>query len=232
MAPSRNPPSAHPESRRIRDYYESEAASWTRWAAGREYAVRERRRTFARLARAHFPRIDVLSICDIGCGSGGDLQSWTELGIPQSSLAGTELVAERARAASALLPEADIRQVDGFELPFADGQFNVTTASLVFSSVLDSRSRRWLFEEMQRVTAVDGMTIVYDMRITKPSNPAISRFTPGSIAAAPPDATYPVTPLLPALALLLSAPSFVRRPLVPLMPRTHAIWVWVRRAAR
>jgi len=232
LAPSQNPPSAHPESQRIRDYYESEAATWTRWTAGRVYAVRERRRTLARLAEEHFPRIDALRICDVGCGSGGDLQFWTELGIPQSSLAGTELVPERARAASALLPEADIRQVNGFELPFADGQFNVTTASLVFSSVLDSQSRRQLFEEMQRVTAVDGMTIVYDMRITKPSNPAISRFTPASIGAARPDATYPATPFLPALALLLSAPGFLRRPLLALLPRTHAIWVWVRRAAR
>jgi SAM-dependent methyltransferase len=215
-----------PESQRIRTYYESKESSWTGWPAAREYATRERRRMLLRLVGA-LPAIESIRICDIGCGGGGDLAFWSWLGVPQSNLAGTELIPDRARVASELLPGADIRQVDGFELPFSSGRFDLTTASLVFSSVLDAQSRRQLFAEMQRVTAVGGLTVVYDMRITKPSNRAISRFTPASVGAAVrAGARYKATPFLPALALVLPVPRFVRGPLIALLPRTHAIWVW------
>jgi len=184
------------------------------------------------LATTHLPGIESIRICDVGCGAGGDLAFWHQSGALQSNLAGTELLPDRARAASELLPDADIRLVDGFELPFKPGVFHMTTASLVFSSVLDAASRRQLFEEMRRVTAVGGLTVVYDMRITRPSNPSVTHISPASLGASTrPRSRLLATPLLPALAVVLSGPGFVRRPLTALLPRTHALWVWPKQPA-
>jgi SAM-dependent methyltransferase len=215
-----------PESQRIRAFYESDKASWTRWPRARDHAVRERRAILLRLVEADLPPLESITVCDVGCGGGGDLAFWHEAGVPQANLAGTELIPDRAAAASELLPRADIRQVDGFELPFPNGRFDLTTASLVFSSVLDGKSREQLFREMLRVTADDGLTVVYDMRIKRPSNPGVVRITPASLTETPPDAQHHATPLLPALAGLLSWPSLIGRPLIALLPRTHAVWIW------
>jgi SAM-dependent methyltransferase len=221
-----------PESQRIRNHYESESGSWTRWPAARQYAIRERRQILLRLVQAHLPPVESIRICDVGCGGGGDLAFWHAAGVPEANLAGTELIPDRARAASELLPQADIRQVDGFHLPFPSRQFDLATASLVFSSVLDAESRRRLFAEMQRVTAVGGLTVIYDMRITNRSNRGITRIGPAALGSiARPDARYRATPFLPAMALVLSGPSFVWRPLTALLPRTHAVWVWPMKAA-
>lgn len=215
------------ESQRIRNHYASESGAWTRWPAARRYAIQERREILLRLVRAHLRPLDSIRICDVGCGGGGDLAFWRAAGVPEANLAGTELIPDRAGSASELLSLADIRQVEGFDLPFPSGRFDLTTASLVFSSVLDAESRRQLFAEMLRVTAVEGLTVVYDMRIANRSNRGITRIDPAALGAmARPATRYRATPFLPALAMVLSAPGFLRPPLMAVLPRTHALWVW------
>lgn len=169
-----------------------------------------------------------LAVCDVGCGTGDDLAFWASRGVRQDRLAGTELSAEREAAASAGLPHADIRVVTGFEIPFESGRFDLTSASLVLSTIKDDWLRRQLFEEMIRITAPGGVVAVYDFRIRRPGNVNVVPMTPARIGmlGPDPDTVRSAAPLLPILSLVLGWPDPVRAAAIRLLPRTHAIWAW------
>ena len=213
------------EQDRIRDYFET--AKW-RSSPGRVRLMDERTAMLHEVVSEVDKPIAALSLCDVGCGAGSDLVGWCDLGIPESQLSGTELVPARAEAARRKLPEADIRLVDGFELPFASGSFDVCTASLVLSTVRRSSDRQRLLVEMARVTAAGGMVIVYDFAVRKPWNrnvaPVSSRDLRQLWRAA--DSVRKAAPLLPALDLAMRLPGWARAHLIAVLPRTHRVWAW------
>ncbi|HET9878731.1 MAG TPA: hypothetical protein VFQ81_05455, partial [Candidatus Limnocylindria bacterium] len=87
-----------------------------------------------------------------------------------------------------------------------------------------------LFTEMWRVTRPGGMLALYDFWIRKPTNPDVVAMTQRSIGALgpPPTRRVAVTPFLPALPLVLRLPDPMRKGLLWILPRTHAIWIWKR----
>ena len=181
---------------------------------------------------ALFPMVDrplrSLRICDVGCGDGGDLQFWEKRGVPAEQMSGTELLSEPLAIARSRLPAADLRLVDGFELPFGDDTFDLVYASMVFSSILDPAARRTLFRELERVVAPGGIVTIYDFRVRKPTNPNVVAMTRGRIRdlGRMPKRMQPLTPLLPLLPMVLRVPGRLQRPLLAALPRTHALWVW------
>lgn len=215
------------EAHRIRSYFSE--ASWRR-SAGREMLVAERRQLVEQLVRATLPPFASLTVCDVGCGSGSDLERWRSLGVGEDRLFGTELVDELAGAARRALPGASIAQVEGFEVPFADGSFDLVTASLVLSSIRDRASRRALLAEMWRVTRKGGLLAIYDFRWRKPWNRNVLAVNGSELASAirPPDADYRLAPLLPLLDVSLRLPGPVASALVRVLPRTHRLWAWNR----
>jgi SAM-dependent methyltransferase len=219
------------ELQRIRRYFSTAAGSWSRWQAGRSFLVDERQELFMRAVRTAVGRnMPSISVCDVGCGRGGDLLFWRDAGVPTNALAGTEAVAENVQEARAAVEGADVRLVDSFELPFEDGQFLVTTASLVLSTILDPSLRRLLFQEMVRVTAAGGVVLVYDFKVRKPTNRnvvALGRRRAALLGEAP-DATWRAAPFLPALSFVLRMPRWLQPIAIALLPRTHVLYVWRR----
>lgn len=214
------------ETDRIRSYFRN--TSW-RQTPAREWLVAERRAVVERLVEESLPPLDQLTICDVGCGGGGDLAWWHALGVPADRLYGTELSRESAAAAREAVPRANIAVVDGFGLPFADGSFDVVTASLVISSIRDAAGRRTLLTEMRRVTRAGGLLTVYDFRVRKPWNPNVVAIGGAELArvVGRPGAAYRVSPLLPALDVVLKAPRPLRGRLIRCLPRTHRLWIWL-----
>ena len=213
------------EPARIREYFES-----TRWGASRGSAFLGRERTLAlhqiaeEIAKPH----SELRICDVGCGDGTELVHWRDAGVPEGLLAGTELVPERARRASAAVPSADVRLVHDDRLPFADDAFDLCSASLVLSSIKDQTIRVDLLREMARVTAPGGAVVVYDFRVRKPWNRNVAAVTTRELTRAwrAPDRVIRAGPLLPALRLALRLPPRLARIAIRPLPRTHRLWVW------
>ena len=143
-------------------------------------------------------------------------------------MAGTELVPSRADAARIAAPGADIREVDGFELPFGSAAFDVCTASLVLSTIRSDQDRRHLLREMARVTRPGGLVMVYDFVISKPWNRNVSAVTTRQLTEfwRRPDVIRRAAPLLPALDLALRLPRLVMLPAIRSLPRTHRLWIW------
>lgn len=213
------------EQDRIRAYY---AANKWRGSAGTEYFARERTRYLHALADELGKPRSNLAICDVGCGAGTELVRWREAGVPESQLAGTELVRERAAMAEAAVPTADIQLVDGATLPFGDERFDICTASLVLSSILDTSMRRQLLVEMARVTAPGGIVVVHDFRIRKPWNRNVVAITDRVLMNAwrTPDCVVKTGRFLPALDIALRFPRPIAGTVIKLLPRTHRLWVW------
>lgn len=212
---------------RIRDYFE--AASW-RPSPGRDYLVRERTAMFHAIVAGLRRSYKSLAICDVGCSTGDELVAWRDLGVPASRLAGTELVPSRAEIARERLPEADIRVVEGFDLPFASGSFDVCTAALVLSTIAGPAQRRRLLTEMLRITRPGGLVVIYDFVIRKPWNRNVVAVATRDLASVlgRPIEVQRAAPFLPFLTAVLRLPDWIARRLIRILPRTHRIWVWSR----
>jgi ubiquinone/menaquinone biosynthesis C-methylase UbiE len=222
-----NPTGRDAEARRIEDYYATRVER--PMSPTVRFVVDERRAQLARVVERFVGRpVSELRMCDVGCGDGGDLAFWRERGVPETQLCGTELLGGPLTSARERLPNADLRLVDGFQLPFDDRSFDVVYASMVLSSILDDAARQTLFREMQRVAASGGVVAVYDFRIRKPGNRNVVAMTRSRIRALGPrsDVMRPLTPLLPVLPVILQMPPTLGHRLVQLIPRTHALWVW------
>lgn len=219
------------ETERIRAAYGRRNDDVQRGPAA-EFVVAERRAIIREAAVRQFgDRVSSIDICDVGCGAGGDLVSFSvDLGIAQERLAGTELLPGPLAEASRALPEADLRLVDDFELPWPDASFDLTWSSMAFSSIRDARSRRRLFDEMQRVTRRGGLVAIYDFRVRKPTNSDVVAMTARRIRelGVVPAQRLTATPFLPLLPVALRLPARLRRAALSLLPRTHAIWLWRR----
>ncbi|HYN63796.1 MAG TPA: class I SAM-dependent methyltransferase [Candidatus Limnocylindrales bacterium] len=215
------------ERNRIRQYYASRGNR--RWS-GATYVVAERQQMLRRAVDFAGIRLDTAQILDVGCGTGGDLAFWHEQGVNQGRLFGTEILPERAAVAAAQLPTATIVPVDGFTLPFDRGAFQVVSASMVLSSIVDDAARALLFAEMLRVTSSGGAVAVYDFRVRKPGNHSVVAMNRRRVTAmgGRPDAVWPAAPFLPLLPAVLKLPAALRNPIVRVLPRTHVLYLWRR----
>ena len=213
------------EADRIRSYFGE-----TTWRAsrGRDALVAERRQLTERLVRERLGPLAELAVCDVGCARGWDLEHWRSLGVREERLFGTELIDERVDVARRSLPRATIAPVDGFAIPFADGAFDLVTASLVLSSIRDRAGRGGLLREMHRVARDGGMVAIYDFRVRKPWNRNVVAMSGSELASTlgPPDGAYRLAPFLPLLDLALRLPQWLQASVIRLLPRTHCLWVW------
>lgn len=171
-------------------------------------------------------------ILDVGCGSGYDLSHWIEAGWRPSALAGVDLMRDRIAGATAACRGVDLRVTEGTQLPFADGAFAVGTATTVFSSILDAAVRRELFTEMERVVRTDGLVIVYDFVVRKPTNPNVTGLSLAALTAMAgraPNGSIRVSPILQVVAAGAAVHPRLADVAMRLAPRTHRLSYWQAR---
>ena len=164
------------EADRIRSEYARRAAE----IAGDRYAftdpaqtliVQEAERLLVQaLVRAGMTPLAGRRVLEVGCGGGGWLARFALWGAPADGLAGIDLVPDRAAAAAARLPGADVREGDAARLPWDDASFDVVFQSMMFSSVLDAEVRRAAAAEMDRVLKPGGVILWYDFFVSEPRN--------------------------------------------------------------
>jgi len=98
------------------------------------------------------------SLLDVGCNA-GDLLYDCRQQYPDMHLAGIDINHSAVEKAKLKVPDADIRQGFGFELPFPDGQFEYVTCIEVIEHV-PKEYRALLTSEMQRVLAPGGRLVL------------------------------------------------------------------------
>ena len=167
-------------------------------------------------------------LLDVGCGNGWDLGQWRLSGWAADQLAGCDVVPDRVEAARRRCPDVDIRLGDGVTLPFPEGSFAVATAVTVFSSILDTDTRRRLFAEMQRVVRPGGLVLVYDFVVRNPRNPAVLSMTAARLRelGRPPTSSRRMTPLVYAVAAGAAVHPRLAALAMRLAPPTHRLAIW------
>jgi SAM-dependent methyltransferase len=217
------------ETRRIRAVYGKRDLRRARGALAEAYRLvnDDRLSRTSQLLRSLVP-MQYPSILDVGCGTGNDLGYWLAGGWPTNRLAGVDLVPNRVAAARERCPGVDVRLTDGARLPFPDATFEIATAVVVFSSILDDSVRHLLFSEMRRVVKPSGHLVIYDFVGRKPWNPDVEALGHARLGAlgGTPTGSVRLTPLLQLVRAGCALHPSLARAAMRVAPRTHRLSWW------
>lgn len=100
--------------------------------------------------------VEDASVLDVGCGTGGWLRRFVELGAKPENLTGLDLSENRIKLARTSNPAINWVQSDGSGIPLPSARFDIVMQVVVFSSILDEGLAETLLREMHRVTKPGG----------------------------------------------------------------------------
>jgi SAM-dependent methyltransferase len=112
----------------------------------------------SRMEPIHWIPEDTTSLLDVGCNT-GDLLEECRLHYPKIRLAGIDINHSSIEKAKRMLPDAEIQQGYGFQLPFAEGRFQCVTCIEVIEHVPEEY-RSLLISEIRRVLVPGGRLVL------------------------------------------------------------------------
>ena len=146
-------------------------AQWDNQNPGNQAVLAERQTKMGKLLQKHgFYPLRGLKVLEVGCGSGNVLARLTDLGAFPDDLYGVDLLPERIAAAKQKYPDIHFDCVNGEQLEFADGAFDLVLVFTVFSSILDQSMAHNVAREISRVLKPGGTLLWYDFRFNNPRN--------------------------------------------------------------
>jgi ubiquinone/menaquinone biosynthesis C-methylase UbiE len=101
-------------------------------------------------------------VLDFGCGTGGWLRLFVEMGARPENLTGVDLSASRVATAKQNNPAINWRQEEGDCISFPSSQFDLVMQIVVFSSIININLACTLLAELQRVTKPGGHILWID----------------------------------------------------------------------
>lgn len=197
-------------------------------------AQQERLRALVRLWKSHgWSSLADLSITEVGCGAGGNLQDLLRLGASPARLQGLELIAERAEQARAVLPGVvRITEGDATHAPISEASQQAVLAFTLFSSLLDPVFRCHMAQTLWRWTAPGGGVLVYDFVVDNPRNPDVRGVPLAELRRLFPNAQVQSrrTTLAPPIARQLPATFLSPASVLLYALRTHRL-TWLAKTA-
>jgi len=109
-------------------------------------------------------------LLDVGCGSGGSLPRFFQMGFSPRNMYGIDLLQERIEEARYKFPSVNFISGDAAAMPYTDGYFDLVLESTMFVQLTDTTLSRDIAAEMLRVTRPNGYLLLVDWRYTKPGN--------------------------------------------------------------
>jgi ubiquinone/menaquinone biosynthesis C-methylase UbiE len=171
-----------------------------------------------------------MTLCEIGCGGGGNLIQLMQMGADPAKMIANELLPDRVEIARAHLPASvTFHPGDAREMPLADGSLDLIILSTVFSSILDVDMRQSIAAHVERWLKPGGAVLWYDFTFDNPRNPDVGKMPLAEVKALFPgcDVMARRTTLAPPLARKLPW-AYRLLNLLPLL-RTHICALIVKR---
>ena len=226
------------EHRRIREEYERrereiDSDLYAPWQPAVIHIRNERVRMAATmLHRAGVFPTEGNQCLEIGFGKLGWIGELICWGVRDKDLHGIELNPDRVRHARGILSAADLRVGDAARLPWASEHFHLAVASTLFTSILDSRVRKLIADEITRVLAPGGALLWYDFSVNNPKNPHVKKVGRRELRQLFPEleGTVHSLTLAPPVARWLAGKNWTLASLASAIPlfRTHLLAVLVK----
>lgn len=153
-------------------------------------ALQERQRAFIRCIKfAGLEPVKNRRVLEIGCGSGGNLIEFMQLGFRPENMVANELLEERAAVARHKLPAAiEVITGDASVLDLEENSFDIVLQSTVFTSILDEAFQHKLANKIWSLVKAGGGIMWYDFIFDNPRNPDVRGVPVSKIGALFPDA--------------------------------------------
>ncbi|MEL7625986.1 MAG: class I SAM-dependent methyltransferase [Anaerolineaceae bacterium] len=103
-----------------------------------------------------------LRILEMGCGSGGVLEEFIDLGSEPVNMFGVDLLWDRLRVAKYKIENCSWVSADGQNLPFSAETFDLVLQFTAFSSILNLSTKATMAKEMMRVLKPGKGILWYD----------------------------------------------------------------------
>lgn len=111
-------------------------------------------------------------VLDVGCGVGGTLLTFLQLGFAPGNLHGVDFQEERIAVARERCPNVHFAHGDATKLEYASETFDVVHEATMFIHSVDDELSRKIAGEMLRMTKPGGHILVCDWRYGKPGSTA------------------------------------------------------------
>ncbi len=189
------------EINRIKDVYKDRSTSpkidYNPILPQNTYFIISREKILARLLNKYFDSdLSKTQLLDVGFGSGNDILNLLRLGVDIKNVHGVEILPERYNRVKDILINADLKLINGFDLPYQNESIDLLIQSTVFSSILDFSSRKLFADEMYRVLKSSGKIFSYDIRFFNPWNKNVTKIDREELKKLFPKAKitlYPIT---------------------------------------
>lgn len=136
--------------------------------------VQERQRAIVSiLNRLDFSSLGHIKLVEIGCGAGGNLLEFLQMGFRPENLRGLELLEDRAAQANAVLPAGMVKAGDANSADIQVKSQDIVYQSVVFSSLLDDAFQEELAARMWSWVKPGGGVLWYDFVYNNPANPDV-----------------------------------------------------------
>lgn len=164
------------ENARIIDVYDEYMSNdafkdkWTSNNLGNQYISKERFVKIQGIFQRYSFHLQDKKILEVGCAGGGVMGSLIKLGAVEDNIYGIDIRKNRIKDAKKALPNCHFLVMDAANLDFSPDAFELITVSTLFSSILNTSTRRKIASEIYRVLKPGGAVLYYDFRYNNPTN--------------------------------------------------------------
>ena len=135
---------------RKKRFANSDVYSW--FNVSNLFAIQQRQRDIlSSLKRAGISDFANFRILEMGCGGGGVLTEFLNLGARPQNLFGVDILRDRLASARGRLSGSHFANADGSHLPFPSASFDMVMQFTALSSILDANLRREICRDMLRI---------------------------------------------------------------------------------
>lgn len=196
------------EIQRIREIYENKQFSYLN-PLNYYLLISKEKTLHSFLTKNYRKTLSTVKIMVVEFGDGSEIYSLMKYGVKPRNIYGTEIIKDYYENLKFSIPDANLRMIDNFIMPYPNGLFDIVIQTNFLSVIKKENARSKMSSEMFRLIKKGGMIFSYDLKKSTSTNIGIDK---EELKKLFPDASKITS--LPVTTSSSVASSFVNYPLV------------------